>query len=205
MKTLSAIILLLVASIAFSSETEEDRVYSVFESTIDARFDLNFQLLADKLDSQSLSSFRKQTTIAYEKLIEEHDIDIVHNVIGIKTSPRNSTLSDKELFITLSNRAKDLDSRFIGSSDHLPVTILGTVFADGDRAVVVYEYSTSRSSRSEKVNLKAVRNLTFRKINDHWFLHSVPFARSIPQVWSLEILKHEYKIGSDEQDAAPNR
>jgi len=200
MKTICMIFCSLVIAVAQSrAEDDETTIYKALEEVVDATFECQFEDLASRMHPQSLRHFRKIMGVAYDRLAEKRGAAEVLEVIGLSDPPAQSKLSDKDLFVALARRAKELDPTFIGSADLLPIKVHGTVFGADGRAFVVYEYTAEYSSKKSSVGVLQPLNVSFKKLGEQWLLYSTYFSTSIPRTWAEKLVESRSETKTGEQ------
>lgn len=177
------------ASFGYANSDRESAVYSVFNAVIDARFDHEFDRLADLMHPASLQLWRKVMNVEYERLVEKFSITEVQSTIGLTTSPLDSELSDAALFRKLASRAFELDPNFVGPEEILPLKVHGVIFDDDDRAWLTFDFKSTHKSKRSTVTARNPRVHTFRRNDWAWRLHTTILTAEVSAVW------HDAMIG----------
>jgi len=174
-----------------NAEDRETELYQALGEIVDATFDYEFEKLAERMHPRSLQHFRQVMAVRFDQLAELREPQEVLGVIGLRNPPDKSPLSNKELFVTLANRAMELDPGFVGPPDLLPIDVHGAVFSRNEEAFVVYEYSGEYSSKKRTVGYLQPRTISFKHDGNRWLLYSTCFSRSIPRVWAAKLLESD--------------
>lgn len=119
--------------------------------------------MAEYIHPATLKFYPARINVTFEQLAEHYPEERLLQTIGIEMPPNQSDLSDRDLFVTICNRAAELEPNFSGDERYLPVTLHGVVFSEDNQAFVVYEYSDKAESDRSTVRFKQPGLTTFVK------------------------------------------
>lgn len=169
--------------VGFSEESSIDsRLFEAGREIIDAQRKGEFERIAERMHSYSLSYFRKIINIRIGQLGAWASEEDLTALIGMPLEEIDK-LSDRMFFVRICESAARIRPGRFSNDRDFQFKPLGVVYDDEGFYHLLYRYITDVSNEEGKIEVRSPLIFTFVKEQDHIWLWSVLFASDIPRIW----------------------